>query len=76
MIQYAEIYVAFSLVCFFVAIIFYRKEDVPFNKVFFLFMASMLSPIKMKEYFKIEGLGFILMGYVSFIVFMVMFVMS
>lgn len=42
------------------------------NNVLFPFITSLYNPVKMKEHFKTEGIGLIIMGYLSFIAFMVM----
>lgn len=59
-----------SILCFFVAILFFRNENIQFEKVFFPFFMSLLSPRKMKQYLKIEGIILIAIGYASFIIFM------
>jgi hypothetical protein len=53
------------------ALIYYRKNNVPFSKSFFPFITSMYSPAKMREELKPEGLWLILFGYISFIIWMI-----
>ncbi|PKN25396.1 MAG: hypothetical protein CVU64_20020 [Deltaproteobacteria bacterium HGW-Deltaproteobacteria-21] len=66
------IYPVVSILCFIFAIFFFRKKGVPMNNVLFPFITSLYNPVKMKEHFKTEGIGLIIMGYLSFIAFMVM----
>ena len=60
-----------TIVCFATAIILFRKQDVPIGKVLFPFMTSLYSPSRMKEEIKLEGNILIVLGYLSFIVWMV-----
>lgn len=60
-----------SILCFALAILFFRKDNTSLNRVFLPFITSLYSPAKMKEHLKIEGIWLIIMGYVSFIVYLI-----
>jgi hypothetical protein len=61
-----------TILCFALALIYYRKADVPFSKSFFPFITSMYSFPKMKEELKPEGIWLIVFGYFSFIIWMIL----
>lgn len=66
------IYLITTILCFAFAILFFRRDDIPLNKVFFPFIMSLYSPIKMKEHLKKEGIWLIIMGYISLILYIIM----
>jgi len=63
------IYFVFSFGCFFVAIIFFRKPNMTIQKILLPFMIGMYNPFKMTEYFRKEGIYFIILGYLTFLVY-------
>lgn len=71
--DYLPIYLIFSMSCFLIAIVFFRKGNIPIGKVLLPFMMSLYSPYKMKEHLIKEGIYLILLGYLSFIVYIVLF---
>ncbi len=68
--DFMVIYPIVSILCFASAILFFRKENVPFSKIGLPFIMSLLSPSKMKENMKAEGIWLVIAGYVSFIIYM------
>jgi len=66
------IYPVFSVCCFLIAVLFFRKNDVSLRNTLLPFLASLYNPFRMKQHFKIEGIGLIIMGYLAFIVFVVL----
>ena len=68
-----KIYFAFGIGCFLIAIIFFREENKSFNKVFLPFMMGILTPSKMRIFLKKEGIYFVVLGYLSFIVGLIVF---
>jgi len=64
------VYPICSVFCFVFAIFFFRKKDVRLNQVLFPFLTSLYNPSRMKEHLKSEGIGLIIMGYLSFIVYL------
>jgi hypothetical protein len=71
--NYRTIYLVVSVLCFLTAIFFFRKEHVLLNKGLIFFITG-ISPQNMKKVFRIEGIWLIVMGYVSFIIYMLMMV--
>jgi len=67
------IYSIFSIVCFLVAILFFREENTSVSKVIFPFMMGILSPSKIKLFLRREGIYLIILGYLSFIVGIIVF---
>ena len=61
-----------TILCFALALIYFRKNNVPFSKSFFPFITSMYSPTKMKNELKPEGIWLIVFGYISFIIWMIL----
>lgn len=61
--------IALSIGCFIIGIAFFRKNNVAFNKVFLSFMLGMYNPFKVKDELRKEGIAFIILGYVIFIVY-------
>jgi len=66
------IYPIVSVSCFLIAIFFFRKENVPLIKALPFIITSM-SPHKIKEVFRNEGIWLIVMGFVNFIIYMIIF---
>ncbi len=69
----SAIYPAVSILCFAIAILFFRKKGVPIYRVFFPFMTSMYHPGRMKKDIEREGIWLIIMGYVSFFLYIIIF---
>ena len=67
------IYLLAAVACFLVSIFFFRKESVPIEKAFLPLFMNILSPTKMKQYFKVEGLWLIGAGYICLLIFLIMF---
>jgi hypothetical protein len=66
-----SIYPIASIVCFLLAVIFYRKENMPFSRVLPFILQSTMTPSKMNEVFKKEGIWLIIAGFIIFISYMV-----
>ena len=64
-------FMIFGFSCFLAGILFFRKEDVPVKKVLLPFMLSIYNPFKMKDELKTEGILLIVLGYASFIFYVV-----
>lgn len=65
-----SIYPIISLLCFTIAIIFFRKKEVPVSKVL-PFLIQSMSPHRMTEVFEKEGIWLIIAGFIVFISYMV-----
>ena len=63
-----------GILCFLIAIIFFRKRKVPVSKIFFPLMTSLYSPHRMKEDIKPEGIFIIILGYILLVTFIFLFV--
>jgi len=64
------IYPVIAICCFLIAIFFYRKENVPLGKVL-PFLIQSMSPHRMTEVFKKEGIWLIVLGFIVFIYHMI-----
>jgi len=65
------VYLLFAMCCFVAAIVFFRKENTPIAAVFLPFMMSLYSPSKMKEHLRKEGIYLVILGYLSFIIYII-----
>ena len=57
-----------AVICFVLAIVFFRKKNVPIDKVIFPFMISLYSPVKMKEQMEKTGITIIIAGYILILI--------
>jgi hypothetical protein len=68
----SHIYPLVTVSCFLAAILFYRKKGVPLSRAL-PFLLTSLTPQKISEIFTKEGVWLIVLGFMTFIVYMVLF---
>lgn len=68
--KFTSIYPIITIICFLLAILVYRKKEFPLGKVL-PFLIKSMSPHKMAEVFKKEGIWLIVIGFIIFIYHMI-----
>ena len=66
----STIYPIITVSCFLIAIFFFRNENVPLGKVL-PFLIQSMSPHRMTEVFKKEGIWLIVLGFIVFVYHMI-----
>lgn len=61
------LYPILSVSCFLIAIVFFRKDDAHLGKGI-VFLIQSMTPHKMKQVFKTQGICLILLGYILFVI--------
>jgi hypothetical protein len=64
------LFLSLSFACFLAGIVFFRKDNVPLNKVLISFMLSIYNPFRLKMELKSKGIALIVLGYLTFAVYM------